>query len=118
MFLAKVLLFTKSNTKKFIRDNDIYYSFDEIMVGVGGKHIIYNAMMATLNPGDEVIIPTPFWVSYPDIVLLAEGKPVIVECSEEQNFKITPKQLEENITSKTKWLMLNSPSNPTGAVIF
>ena len=102
--------------KKFFRDNDLHYELDEIMVGVGGKHIIYNAMMATLNPGDEVIIPAPYWVSYPDIVLLAEGKPIIVECSELQGFKLTPSLLEENITSNTKWLMLNSPSNPTGAV--
>ena len=86
------------------------------MVGVGGKHIIYNAMLATLNPGDEVIIPAPFWVSYPDIVLLAEGQPIIVQCDEKQNFKITPSQLEGSITPKTKWLMLNSPSNPTGSV--
>ena len=86
------------------------------MVGVGGKHIIYNAMMATLNPNDEVIIPAPYWVSYPDIVLLAEGKPIIVECDSSQNFKITPSQLAKSITSKTKWLMLNSPSNPTGAI--
>ena len=102
--------------KKFQEENNIKYSKDEIIVGVGGKHIIYNAMMATLNPGDEVIIPAPFWVSYPDIVLLAEGKPIIVPCNESQNFKITPSQLEKNITPKTKWLMLNSPSNPTGAV--
>ena len=101
---------------KFKRDNNISYSNEEIMVGVGGKHIIYNAMMASINPGDEVIIPAPFWVSYPDIVLLAEGKPVIVECNIEQNFKITPSQLENNITNKTKWLMLNSPSNPTGSI--
>ena len=70
-------------------------------------------MMATINPGDEVIITAPFWVSYPDIVLLSEGKPVIVKCPQSQNFKITPEQLEKNINSKTKWLMLNSPSNPT-----
>jgi len=101
---------------KFKRDNNLSYNLDEIMVGVGGKHIIYNAMMATLNPGDEVIIPAPFWVSYPDIVMLAEGKPIIVKCDALQDFKITPEQLENNITNKTKWLMLNSPSNPTGAV--
>ena len=101
---------------KFKRDNNLSYNLDEIMVGVGGKHIIYNAMMATLNPGDEVIIPSPFWVSYPDIVMLAEGKPIIVKCDASQDFKITPEQLENNITNKTKWLMLNSPSNPTGAV--
>ncbi len=102
--------------EKFKRDNNLSYNLDEIMVGVGGKHIIYNAMMATLNPGDEVIIPAPFWVSYPDIVMLAEGKPIIVKCDALQDFKITPDQLENNITNKTKWFMLNSPSNPTGAV--
>lgn len=101
---------------KFKRDNNLSYNLDEIMVGVGGKHIIYNAMMATLNSGDEVIIPAPFWVSYPDIVMLAEGKPIIVKCDASRDFKITPEQLENNITNKTKWLMLNSPSNPTGAV--
>jgi len=101
---------------KFKNENNIEYSLDEIIVGVGGKHILYNAMMATLNPNDEVIIPAPYWVSYPDIVLLAEGTPIIVPCDEKQNFKITPSQLEKNITSKTKWIMLNSPSNPTGAV--
>ena len=102
--------------KKFKNDNNLDYDLDEIICGVGGKHIIYNAMMATINPGDEVIITAPFWVSYPDIVLLAEGKPVIVVCPENQNFKLTPEQLEKSITSSTKWLMLNSPSNPTGSV--
>ena len=106
----------KAIIEKFKIDNNIDYSVDEIIVGVGGKHILYNAMMATLNPGDEVIVPAPFWVSYPDIILLAEGKPIIVPCDEKQGFKITPTQLEKNISSKTKWLMLNSPSNPTGAV--
>ena len=106
----------KAIQKKFKEDNNIDYSLDEIICGVGGKHIIYNAMMATINSGDEVIITAPYWVSYPDIVLLAEGKPVIVECPENQNFKIKPEQLEKCITPKTKWLMLNSPSNPTGAV--
>ena len=106
----------KAIQAKFIRDNNLHYSLDEIMVGVGGKHIIYNAMMATLNPGDEVIIPAPYWVSYPDIVLLAEGKPVIVPCSEINQFKITPSDLEKSISSKTKWLILNSPSNPTGSI--
>jgi aspartate aminotransferase len=106
----------KSIQSKFLNDNNLHYDLDEIIVGVGGKHIIYNAMMATINPNDEVIIPAPFWVSYPDIVLLAEGKPVIVQCPESQNFKITADQLEKNITDKTKWLMLNSPSNPTGSV--
>tara|TARA_B110000438_G_scaffold294873_1_gene336949 strand:+ start:597 stop:1799 length:1203 start_codon:yes stop_codon:yes gene_type:complete len=102
--------------QKFKKENNIDYTSEEIIVGVGGKHILYNAMMATLNPGDEVIIPAPYWVSYPDIVLLAEGQPIIVTCSEKQNFKITASQLEKNITLKTKWLMLNSPSNPTGVV--
>ena len=106
----------KSIQSKFLNDNNLHYDLDEIIVGVGGKHIIYNAMMATINPNDEVIIPAPFWVSYPDIVLLAEGKPVIVKCPESQNFKITADQLEKNITDKTKWLMLNSPSNPTGSL--
>ena len=106
----------KAIQSKFLKDNNLYYDLDEIIVGVGGKHIIYNAMMATINPNDEVIIPAPFWVSYPDIVLLAEGKPIIVQCPESQNFKITADQLEKNITDKTKWLMLNSPSNPTGSL--
>ncbi|MDB2349396.1 pyridoxal phosphate-dependent aminotransferase [Alphaproteobacteria bacterium] len=106
----------KAIQSKFLNDNNLQYDLDEIIVGVGGKHIIFNAMMATINPNDEVIIPAPFWVSYPDIVLLAEGKPVIVQCPESQNFKITADQLEKNITDKTKWLMLNSPSNPTGSV--
>ncbi|MBT4645522.1 MAG: pyridoxal phosphate-dependent aminotransferase, partial [Pelagibacteraceae bacterium] len=106
----------KAIQSKFLKDNNLKYELDEIIVGVGGKHIIYNAMMATLNPNDEVIIPAPFWVSYPDIVLLAEGKPVVVECPEDQQFKITADQLEKNITDKTKWLMLNSPSNPTGSL--
>ena len=106
----------KAIINKFQQDNNINYSPEEIMVGVGGKHIIYNAMMATLNPEDEVLIPAPFWVSYPDIVLLAEGKPKIVKCTESNDFKITPEQLEKHITNKTKWLMLNSPGNPTGAL--
>ena len=106
----------KAIQSKFLKDNNLHYDLDEIIVGVGGKHIIYNAMMATINPEDEVIIPAPFWVSYPDIVLLAEGKPVIVPCPEDQKFKLTADQLEKSITDKTKWLMLNSPSNPTGSL--
>ena len=106
----------KAIQSKFLKDNNINYDLDEIIVGVGGKHIIYNAMMATINPNDEVIIPAPFWVSYPDIVLLAEGKPVILQCPENQSFKLTADQLEKSITDKTKWLMLNSPSNPTGSL--
>jgi aspartate aminotransferase len=99
---------------KLKRDNDLNYSVDQISVGCGGKQNIYNAMMATLDAGDEVIIPAPYWVSYPDITLLAEGTPVIVDCPAEANFKLNPEDLEAAITSKTKWLILNSPSNPTG----
>ena len=100
--------------EKFKRENNLDYSADQITVGAGGKHVIYNAMMATLNEGDEVIIPAPYWVSYPDIVLLTGAKPVIIKCSEDQGFKLKPKDLENTITNKTKWLILNSPSNPTG----
>jgi aspartate aminotransferase len=100
---------------KLKRDNDLTYTPDQISVGCGGKQTIYNALMATLNPGDQMIIPAPYWVSYPDITLLAEGEPVIVDCPESTNFKLTPDILEAAITPKTKWLMLNSPSNPTGA---
>ncbi len=99
---------------KFKRDNDIEYTRDQITVGTGGKQVLYNAFMASLNAGDEVIIPAPYWVSYPDMVLLAEGTPVIVECSKENNFKLTPEALEAAITPKTKWFIFNSPSNPTG----
>ena len=105
----------KAIAEKFKRENNLDYSIDQITVGAGGKHVIYNAMMATLNKGDEVIIPAPYWVSYPDVVLLAGAKPVIIECSEDQGFKLNPKDLENSITNKTKWLILNSPSNPTGA---
>ncbi|MEE3093462.1 MAG: pyridoxal phosphate-dependent aminotransferase [Pseudomonadota bacterium] len=101
--------------RKFERENGLKYSPDQIQIGVGGKQIIFNAMMATLNPGDEVIIPAPYWVSYVDIVAFAEGTPVIVQCTQANNFKMSPEQLEEAITPKTKWLMLNSPSNPSGA---
>ena len=101
--------------KKFKRENNINYSVDQITVGAGGKHVIYNLMMATLNKGDEVIIPAPYWVSYPDIVLLAGANPVVIECSEEQGFKLSAKDLESKINNNTKWLILNSPSNPTGA---
>ena len=100
---------------KFKRENKLKYSVDQITVGSGGKQVIYNAFMATLNKGDEVIIPAPFWVSYPDMVLLAGGKPKIVKCNEQEGFKLTPQKLKKAITKKTKWLILNSPSNPTGA---
>ena len=100
---------------KFKRDNNLDYTTDQIHVSCGGKPVIFNAFMATLNPGDEVIIPAPYWVSYPDQVMMFEGKPVIVDCPLEANFKLTPEQLEAAITPRTKWLILNSPSNPTGA---
>lgn len=100
---------------KFARENGLSYKRDQISVGTGGKQVIYNAMMASLNPGDEVIIPAPYWVSYPDIVLLAEGTPVFVECPAENGFKLQAADLERAITPRTKWVMLNSPSNPTGA---
>ncbi len=105
----------KAIVEKFKKENNLDYTIDQITVGAGGKHVIYNAMMATLNDGDEVIIPAPYWVSYPDIVLLAGGKPVVMECDEKQGFKINPSDLEKFITPKTKWIILNSPSNPTGA---
>ncbi len=100
---------------KFRRDNRLEYAPEQISVGSGGKQILYNALMATLNPGDEVMIPAPYWVSYPDMVLLAGGAPVIAETSLETGFKLTPDQLEAAISPKTKWLIFNSPSNPTGA---
>lgn len=100
---------------KFKRDNNLTYRREQITVGTGGKQVLYNALMASVNPGDEVIIPAPYWVSYPDMVLLAEGTPVAVDCPKENNFKLQPKDLEKAITPKTKWVILNSPSNPTGA---
>lgn len=100
---------------KLERENGLTYSPKQISVGTGGKQTLYNALMATLNPGDEVIIPAPYWVSYPDMVLLAGGTPVPVAATLENAFKITPEQLESAITPKTKWFIFNSPSNPTGA---
>ena len=100
---------------KFQRENGLTYRPEQISVGAGGKQILYNAFMATLNPGDEVIIPAPYWVSYPDMVELAEGTPVAVACGENARFKLTPEALAGAITPKTKWLILSSPSNPTGA---
>ena len=101
---------------KFKRENNLIYNEKQVTVGVGGKHVIFNAILATINPGDEVLIPAPYWVSYPDIVLLAGGTPIIVECEESSDFKILPDQIEKNITKNTKWIILNSPSNPTGSV--
>lgn len=101
--------------EKLKRDNGLSYTPKQISVGTGGKQTLYNALMATINPGDEVVIPAPYWVSYPDMVLLAGGTPVIAEATLENNFKLTPEQLEAAITPKTKWFIFNSPSNPTGA---
>ncbi|MBF9049667.1 aminotransferase class I/II-fold pyridoxal phosphate-dependent enzyme [Roseobacter sp. HKCCD9010] len=100
---------------KFKRDNGLDYTPAQVSVGTGGKQILYNALMATLNPGDEVVIPAPYWVSYPDMVLLAGGEPVIAEAQAQTSYKLTPEQLEAAITPKTKWFIFNSPSNPTGA---
>ena len=101
---------------KFKRENNLIYNEKQVSVGVGGKHVIFNAILATINSGDEVLIPAPYWVSYPDIVLLAGGTPVVVECEESADFKILPEQIEKNVTKNTKWIILNSPSNPTGSV--
>ena len=100
---------------KFERENGLDYKPNQITVGTGGKQVLYNALMATLNPGDEVIIPAPYWVSYPDMVELAEGKPVAIPCGPNNGFKLRPEDLEAAITPKTKWIIFNSPSNPTGA---
>ena len=101
--------------KKFKRENDLVFAPDEITVGCGGKQVIYNALVATIEKGDEIIIPAPFWVSYPDMALLVEGHPIVLDCTLENNFKINPQDLENKITNRTKWVILNSPSNPTGA---
>ncbi len=105
----------KAIAAKFERDNGLRYSIDQITVAAGGKQVLFNAFMATLDPGDEVVIPAPYWVSYPDMVLLAEGTPVFVDGLEANGFKILPEQLEAAITPRTKWVLINSPSNPTGA---
>jgi aspartate aminotransferase len=113
--VAGTMALRKAVAAKFNRDNGLDYKPEEIIVSGGGKQIIYNCMVATLNPGDEVIIPSPCWVSYPDIVALADGTPVIVPCGQNNGFKLQPADLEAAITPKTKWFMLNSPCNPTGA---
>ncbi|ARP80642.1 aspartate aminotransferase [Bordetella genomosp. 8] len=114
--VAGTLALRVAVTRKFERDNGLRYTPDQVQVGCGAKQLLYNALQATVEAGDEVVIPTPAWVSYPDMVLLAGGKPVIVRCGAATGFKITPAQLEAAITPRTKWLMLNSPSNPSGAV--
>lgn len=101
--------------RKFKRDNELPFTPDQVTVACGGKQLLYNALMATLEPGDEVVIPAPYWVSYPDMVLLAEGEPVIVPCPSDRGFKLDPAALDKAITRRTKWVILNSPSNPTGA---
>jgi aspartate aminotransferase len=102
--------------RKFGRENGLEYKIEQIMVGTGSKQIIFNAIMATIGPGDEAIIPAPYWISYLDMVLVSDGTPVEVPCTSESGFKLTPQQLEAAITPRTKWLFLNSPNNPTGAV--
>jgi len=113
--VAGTLALRKAVAAKFLRDSGIEYAPEEILVSTGGKQVIYNAMVATLDAGDEVIIPSPCWVSYPDIVALADGTPVIVPCGQNNGFKLRPEDLEAAITPRTKWFMLNSPCNPTGA---
>jgi aspartate aminotransferase len=105
----------KAIQAKFKRENGLDYGLDQIHVGCGGKQVIYNALMATLDAGDQVIIPAPYWVSYPDMTLLADGEPIFIPCEEENGFKLRPEALDRAVTPKTKWLILNSPSNPTGA---
>lgn len=102
--------------ESFRRDHGLNFGIDQITVGCGAKQVVFNALFASLDPGDEVVIPTPCWVSYPDMVALAGGKPVLVACSERDGFKLRPEALDQAITLRTKWLMLNSPCNPTGAV--
>ncbi len=106
----------KAVVEKFIRDNNLIYKINEVIVGVGGKQCIFNLFLALLNAGDEVIIPTPYWVSYTDIVELTGASPILVKCGIDQSFKMSPKQLEESISEKTKIVVFNSPSNPTGSV--
>jgi aspartate aminotransferase len=106
----------KAIIEKFKRDNGVTYTADEIIVSSGGKHVFFNLCMAYLNAGDEVIIPAPYWVSYPDIVLVAQGIPIFIECDIEKKYKLTPEQLKKAITPKTRMLVINSPANPTGAI--
>ena len=105
----------KAIQAKFSRENDLSYELDQISVGTGGKQVLYNAFMASIYKGDEVIFPDPYWVSFPDFVLLAGGKPKIIKCDEKNNFKLTPEKLTKAVSKKTKWIIINSPSNPTGS---
>jgi len=113
--VAGTLALRQAVADKFKRDSGLDYTADEIIVSTGGKQVIFNAMVATMNAGDEAIIPTPCWVSYPDIVALADGTPVFVPCGQNNGFKLRPEDLDAAITPRTKWVMLNSPNNPTGA---
>jgi len=113
--VAGTMALRKAVCEKFRRDNGVEYGPEEILVATGGKQVIFDALVATINPGDEAIIPAPCWVSYPDIVALAEGTPVVVPCGPNQGFRITPEQLDAAITPRTKWFILNNPCNPTGA---
>jgi aspartate aminotransferase len=113
--VAGTMALRKAVCEKFRRDNGVEYKPEEILVATGGKQVIFDALVATINPGDEAVIPAPCWVSYPDIVSLAEGVPVVVPCGPNQGFRITPEQLEAAITPRTKWFILNNPCNPTGA---
>ncbi|SDR45197.1 phosphonoalanine aminotransferase [Rhizobiales bacterium GAS113] len=114
--VAGIVPLREAIREKLLRDNDLGYTLDQITVGCGAKQVVFNALFASLNPGEEVVIPAPCWVSYPDMVRLAGGKPVIIDCAEADGFKMKPEALERTITPRTKWLMLNSPCNPTGAV--
>src|SRR5258707_3046742 len=105
----------KAIAEKFKRENNLTYAPNQIIVGTGGKQVLFNALLATINPGDEVVIPAPYWVSYPHILALAEATPVAVPCSQNNGFRLRAEDLEAAITKKTKWLILNSPSNPSGA---
>ncbi len=113
--VAGTLALRRAVAAKFARDSGLDYAPEEIIVSTGGKQVIFNAMLATMNPGDEAIIPTPAWVSYPDIVTLAEGRPVLVPCGQNHGFKLRAEDLEAAITPRTRWFMLNNPCNPTGA---
>lgn len=112
--VAGTLALRQAICRKFKRDNELEFTPDLVTVASGGKQLLYNALMATLDPGDEVVIPAPYWVSYPDMVLLAEGDPVVVPCPSDRGFKLDPADLDKAITRRTKWVILNSPSNPTG----
>ena len=113
--VSGIVLLREAIAKKFKRENDLDYKPAQTIVGTGGKQVIYNALLATLNPGDEVIIPRPYWVSYPEMVGLCGGTPVFVDTTMNDNFKLQAEPLERAITPKTKWIILNSPSNPSGA---